>query len=124
MDRVEKIAVVEDDKAIRESYADMLKSFGYRPSLFASAEDFLHEGIGVDFDCLILDCRLPGMSGLDLQQILRDRQIPLPIIFVSAQYDEATTKRALANGAVSFLNKPISDDVFIEKLNIALGSRN
>lgn len=122
MDRLENIAIVEDDKAVREAYADMLRSFGYVPTLFASAEDFLrHEGDG-DFRCLVLDCRLPGMSGLELQQVLRDRRRIVPIIFVSAQEDEATIRRALNNGAVCFLNKPIDDDIFMDHLRRALAS--
>src|SRR5262245_37950993 len=104
------IAVIDDDVAIREAVQSLLRSVGLRAEEFASALDFLQSGRLRDTACLIVDVRMPRMSGLELQQQLTMDHCPVPIIFISAHGDEETRARALRGGAVDFLDKPFSDE--------------
>jgi FixJ family two-component response regulator len=97
-----------------------MKSIGFRVEAFASAEDFLQDGNLHDTACLILDVRLPGMSGLDLQHRLAAHH--LPIIFVSAHDEQKTREQALQAGAVTFLNKPFSEEALLSGVHSALKS--
>ena len=116
------IAIVDDDASIREALQSLLRSVGWRAAGFASAEDFLQSGQGQTTACLLLDVRLPGMSGLELQRQLATAHDPLPIIFITAHGDEATRARALRAGAVAFLAKPFSDEVLLRAVQAALPS--
>jgi FixJ family two-component response regulator len=84
--------------------------------LFASAEEFLRSGRLPGTGCLILDVRMPGMSGLDLQEQLIASDTPIPIIFITAHRDEATRARALERGAVDFLRKPFNDEALLDAI--------
>ena len=116
------IAVVDDDAAIREAVRSLLRSLGFRVATFASAQDLLQSGRLSDTACLIVDVRMPRMSGLALQQRLRSAQCPIPIIFITAHGDAETRTRALRAGAVAFLDKPFSDEVLLRAVQAALPS--
>lgn len=108
------IAIVEDDDGVRVAYADLMSSYGYQVRAFESAEDFISSKCQNEVECLILDQRLPGLSGLELQSQLKREKCPLPIVFVTSQDDDVTRNRALENGAVHFLNKPIDADELVK----------
>jgi len=116
------VAVVDDDESVRESLPDLLTELGFATRAFSSAEEFLASGSLDQTKCLILDIAMPGMTGLDLQQQLNDRERKIPIIFITAQKDGAVRDRALEQGAVSFLFKPFSDTALFEALSKAVRS--
>ena len=122
MSELPLIAVVDDDEAIREAIQSLLRSVGFRAAVFASAEDFCHAGPLQATACLIVDVRMPRMSGLELQRQLAMADCPIPLIFITAQSDEATRARALRAGAVAFLDKPFSDEVLLRAVQAALQS--
>jgi len=115
------VAVIDDDLSVRESLPHLLKQFGFAVDTFSSAEEFLLSHSTEQTRCLILDFTLPGMTGLDLQQELRRRQTETPIIFITADRDEAFRQRVLAAGAVACLFKPFTDMALLSALNAALG---
>jgi FixJ family two-component response regulator len=102
------ISVVDDDVSTRESLPDLLKTFGFLTRSFASAEEFLASEALPDTRCLILDVSMPGMSGPQLQLELIDRGLKMPIIFITARYDQYLRADLLAKGAVECLHKPFS----------------
>jgi FixJ family two-component response regulator len=122
MSEIPLIAVVDDDEAIREAVQSLLRSVGLRAAVFASAEDFLHSDQLQATDCLIVDVRMPRMSGIELQRQLATANDPIPIIFITAHGDEETRTRALRAGAVAFLDKPFSDEVLLRAVQAALPS--
>ena len=113
------VSVIDDDESVRESLPDLLKRFGFAVCTFSSAEAFLASDCVSQSGCLILDIAMPGMSGPDLQQELKVRQQTVPIIFITAQRDEAMRSRLLAQGAVDCLFKPFSNTALREALNAA-----
>jgi FixJ family two-component response regulator len=114
------IAIVDDDQAIREAIESLLKSAGYGVELFASAEEFLNSGPRQDITCSVLDVRMPGMSGLELQSQLAAANYSIPIIFISAHSDERARARALKAGAIDFLQKPFSEEALLNAINVSL----
>ena len=114
------VAVVDDDESVRESLPDLLNELGFATRAFSSAEEFLASGSLEQTKCLILDFAMPGMTGLDLQRQLKDREHNIPIIFITAQKDREVRDRAFKQGAVSFLFKPFSDTALLEALNKAV----
>jgi FixJ family two-component response regulator len=117
------ISIVDDDESVREAIESLLKSVGYRVELFASAEAFLNPGSRQEAACLILDVRMPGMSGLELQGRLAASNHSIPIIFISAHSDENARARALAEGAIGFLQKPFSEEALLDAINTCLAIR-
>lgn len=117
------VAVVDDDESVRESLPDLLGEFGFDSKVFQSAEEFLVSDSFAKTRCLMLDIAMPGMTGFELQQELKARGQNIPIIFITAQKEEAVRKRALERGAVGFLLKPFSDTALLGALNTALGLR-
>ena len=115
------VAVVDDDESIRESLPDLLREFGFAAHAFSSAEEFLASDRVGEARCLILDFAMPGMTGLDLQHELKIRGHKTPIIFITAQKDEAVRAQAFEQGAEEFLLKPFSDTALLAALNTALG---
>jgi FixJ family two-component response regulator len=114
------VSIVDDDESVRESLPDMLRQFGFAAQAFSSAEAFLtSEAIG-ETKCLILDIGMPGMSGPALQQELGRRRQQIPIVFITAQADEAVRPHLLAQGAVECLFKPFSETALLDALNAAL----
>jgi FixJ family two-component response regulator len=100
------ISIVDDDESIRAATKSLLRSLGYQVETFASAESFLDSGALARTECLILDVRMPGMGGLELQRQLNAMESPVPIVFITAHYDEMNQKQASEAGAVDFLRKP------------------
>lgn len=120
MKRHFSISIVDDDESVRESLESLLKSMGFRVSLFAGAEEFLEADVADKTDCLILDVRLGGMSGPELQRQL-PRRSP-PIVFVTAHGTEALRERVMADGAVDCLMKPFTEERLLAAVESALGS--
>jgi FixJ family two-component response regulator len=114
------ISIVDDDESVREAIKGLTRSMGYRAEVFASAEDFLSSGHLNETACLILDVRMGGMSGLELQSQLTAFSCQVPIIFISAHSNRGARGRALEAGAVAFLTKPFSDDALLSAINAAL----
>ena len=114
------VSVVDDDESVRESLPDLLRELGFAARTFSSAEEFLASGSIEQTNCLLLDVAMPGMSGPDLQQELRVRRQEVPIIFITAQRDEAVRSRLIEQGAVECLFKPFSDTALLDALNAAL----
>jgi FixJ family two-component response regulator len=100
------VAAVDDDFRVRESIESLVESAGYTPLVFASAEDFLRSESLAATVCLITDVRMPGMDGLELQRRVMLENPALPVVFISAHYDNEIRQRALARGAIGFLYKP------------------
>jgi FixJ family two-component response regulator len=114
------ISVVDDDESVRESLPDLLKELGYETRVFASAKEFLKSDYVDKTKCLILDIAMPAMSGPELHDELTRRGIKIPVIFITAQRDEAVRSRMLARGAVDCLFKPFSDTSLQRALDAAL----
>src|SRR5712692_10918490 len=106
-DRV--VFVVDDDASLRESLKNLLRSVGLRVEAFASAQEFLGSKRLNGPGCLVLDVRLPGLSGLDLQKRIAEADLGIPIIFITGHGDIPMTVRAMKAGAVEFLTKPFRD---------------
>jgi FixJ family two-component response regulator len=104
------ISVVDDDESMRESLESLLKSMGFRVTLFSGAEEFLDAGAAGQTDCLILDVRLGGMSGPELQKRLSGEHPSLPIIFITGHGNECLRQKVIADGAVDCLLKPFSEE--------------
>jgi len=114
------IAVVDDDQSVREALENLISSVGFEVQLFASAEDFLDSDTLSQVDCAILDVRLPGISGLELQQQLAANGKSIPVIIITAQGDDKTQDQAVAAGAIAFLKKPVKEEVLLAALESAL----
>lgn len=108
------VAIVDDDPWVRKSIERLIKSEGFRTESFASAEDFIKAGDHQETSCIILDLRLPGMSGLELQHYLATGRDCIPIIFVSAHDEMETRDEAMQAGAIGFFSKPFNDKVLVE----------
>jgi FixJ family two-component response regulator len=113
------VAIVDDDQSFREALDSLLRLIGFRTAIFASARDFLDSPQFPDVSCVILDISMPGMDGLELQQHLVVTH-PIPIIFITDLRDAKTREQAVRAGAISFLNKPVSEETLIDVLNSAL----
>jgi FixJ family two-component response regulator len=115
------VAVVDDDESVRNAIKRLINSIGLRVRDFASAEDFLQSGEYNEAACVILDVRLPGMSGLELQSKLAAYNCQVPIIFVSAHSDEQIRSQALEAGAVDFLQKPFREQALLRAITVCGG---
>jgi FixJ family two-component response regulator len=122
--KAKTVAIVEDDESYRSALGRLLKAAGFSVLSFASAEDFLNCGQQNETGCLILDIRMPGMSGLDLQAKLKAEHCAIPIIVITALGDERTRLRAMRSGALKFLAKPFDGATLIEGVRVALGSED
>ena len=118
------VSVVDDDESVREALRGLLKSAGFRADVFASAEEFLSSGRLGATGCLIVDVRMPGMSGVELQEQLIASNPALPIIFISADGDDEVRARALKRGAIDFLYKPFSDEALLAAVDRASGTKS
>lgn len=115
-----QVYVVEDDPSMRNALKNLLKSVGLHAKLFASAQEFLSAEKQDIASCLILDVRLPGISGLDLQRELNRSNNHIPIIFITAHGDIPMSVRAMKAGAVEFLTKPFRDQDLLDAIHVAL----
>lgn len=118
------ISVVDDDESVRKSLNRLLKSIGFKTKVFPSALDFLSHGPLHAYGCAIVDVRMPGMSGLDLQKQLLSADIKVPVIFITAHDDAVARQQAMESGAIGFLQKPFTDLSLREAILIALEKSN
>ena len=114
--------MVDDDKSIRKATASFLRSSGFQIETFSSGEAFLDSPHLEDTRCLILDIRMPGMSGLELQHRLAAEGLRIPIVFVSAHGNEALRKETIQAGAIDLLSKPCSGEALLRAIRSALES--
>jgi len=118
------ISVVDDDVSVREALQSLLRSVGFAVRVFASAEEFLKSDYLRDTGCLILDVRMPGMSGIELHRHLVAGHSEVPVIFITAHgSDRETRSRAIRDGAVDYLSKPFSEDALLNAVRTALGPK-
>ena len=111
------VAIVDDDELFRRSIERLVRAAGFRVETFGSAEDFLDSADLDQTACAILDMKLPGMNGLDLQQRLITSSRPMPIVFVSAHDEAVTRANALRAGAIAFLKKPFDNSTLLDALH-------
>jgi FixJ family two-component response regulator len=115
------IAVVDDDFGILESLESLLESAGYGVAVFDSGEAFLQSKAIVTASCLVTDLRMPNVDGLELQRRVKRQRPELPIIFMTAHYDDEVERRAIEQGASGFLRKSFSAADFLRSIRNALG---
>ena len=118
------VFIVDDDQAVRESLADLMDSVDIKVETFATANDFLSSYSADSIGCLILDIRMPGMSGLELQQELNRREALIPVILITGHGDVPMAVQAMRQGALDFLQKPFRDQELLDRVNHALQSSN
>lgn len=117
------IAIVDDDEPLCEALGSVMKAAGFSTDSFPSAEDFLESPQRLNTRCLILDVRLPGMSGIELQRRLTEANCPIPIVFVTAHGDASLRDVVMKAGATGFLNKPVRSDALLREIHAALDER-
>jgi len=117
---VPTVFIIDDDRGMRQAIEDLVESVGLRAETFASGEEFLSRRHTSGPSCLVLDVRLPQMSGLDFQRRLTETGMQIPIIFVTAHGDIPMSVRALKSGAVDFLTKPFRDQDLLDAIQQAL----
>jgi FixJ family two-component response regulator len=115
------VFIVDDDVSVRESLELLVRSEGWEPELFASAQEFLARPRSHVPSCLVLDVNLPDLNGLDLQKRVAADRIDMPIIFITGYGDIPMTVRAMKAGAIEFLTKPFGDDVLLNAIRNAIG---
>jgi FixJ family two-component response regulator len=114
------ISIVDDDASIRKALKRLFTSVGFDVASFASAEEFLSSTLLPESSCLILDLRMPGMSGLELQSVLTSCDRQIPVIFLTAHNDEQARAQALRGGAIDYLCKPFSEEALLRNVNFAV----
>jgi FixJ family two-component response regulator len=114
------VAIVDDDRSVQSAIQDLMESAGLSARCFGSAEEFLEWDQRNQTACLVLDIRMPGMSGLELQAKLKAEASLIPIIFITAHGDPKMRVQALKAGAVEVLTKPFDDEILLEKIRPAL----
>jgi FixJ family two-component response regulator len=117
---VPTVFIIDDDRGMRQAVQDLVESVGLRAESFATGEEFLSRKRANGPNCLVLDVRLPQMSGLDFQRRLADTGMQIPIIFITAHGDIPMSVRALKSGAVEFLTKPFRDQDLLDAIQQAL----
>lgn len=115
-----KVFVVDDDPSIRKSLERLFRSVGLDVEVFATGQDFLMNALNEGPSCLILDVRMPGISGLELQEKLLTRELPMPIIFISGHGNIPMSVKAIKAGAIDFLEKPFDEQVLLDAVQKAL----
>ena len=114
------ISIVDDDESVRQALKSLIDSVGVRAEVFDSGEEFLKSPYLSQTDCLIADVRMPGMSGLELQERLSAAGCSIPIVFISAHEDKESRARGLRAGAIDFLQKPFSEDSLLGAITVCL----
>ena len=114
------ISIVDDNDSVRESLQRLMRCVGFAVNVFASAEEFLDSDRLRNTDCLILDVRLPGMDGIELQRHLAASHSEIPIIFITSYEDDEVRARALNGGAVAYFLKPFNDEDLLNAIDAAL----
>jgi FixJ family two-component response regulator len=118
--RSQFVAIVDDDRSVQSALKDLMESAGLPARCFGSAEEFLESDQRNQTACLVVDIRMPGMSGLELQAKLKAEVSRTPIIVITAHGDGQMKMQAMQAGAVEFLSKPFDDEVLLEKVRAAL----
>src|SRR6185503_986088 len=114
------ISIVDDDDSVRQALKSLIDSVGFRAEVFGSGEEYLNSPYVYETDCLIADVRMPGMSGLELQDRLNAAHSSIPLVFISAHDDREARARGLRAGAVDFLQKPFSEDSLLGAITACL----
>lgn len=121
MSRIPVIAIVDDDRSIREALDDLVLSCGYESRLFTTAEEFLADPDQSSIDCMLVDVKMPGLTGIELQKVLNERETPTPpMIFMTSYSDDKTRGAAMSGGAFAFLGKPVNFNHLVQCLEQAL----
>ena len=120
MDENDTVFLIDDDPGIRDSLSLLLSLKGVRTQPFANAESFIETYRPEWNGCVLTDLRMPGMTGLELQSMLRERGVQVPVVVLTAHGDVATARAALKNGAFDFLEKPVDDTMLLDVLRNAL----
>ena len=118
--KIPMISIVDDDDSVRTALKSLIDSVGFRAEVFGSGEEFLKSPCLAQTDCLIADVRMPGMSGLELQERLHAAGSHVPIVFISAHDDKEARARGLRGGAIAFLQKPFSEDSLLGAISVGL----
>ena len=114
------ISIVDDDESVRTALKSLIDSVGFRAEVFGSGEEFLKSPYLSQTDCLIADVRVPGMTGLELQERLNASGASVPIVFISAHDDKDARARGLRAGAIDFLQKPFSEESLLGAISAGL----
>lgn len=114
------ISIVDDDESVRTALKSLIDSVGFRAEVFGSGEEFLKSPVVSQTDCLIADVRMPGMTGLELQERLNAAGASVPIVFISAHDDKEARARGLRAGAIDFLQKPFSEESLLGAISAGL----
>ena len=114
------VFVVDDDPSVREALESLVSQAGWKPEVFASAQEFLDFPRTLAASCLVLDVTMPGLNGLELQSLIAGDRIDMPIIFVTGHADVPMTVKAMKAGAVEFLTKPVPEDVLLSAIENAI----
>ena len=104
------VAIVDDDASVRQSTDRLIRSFGYRTQVFGSGPEFLRSGAAEHAACVLLDVRMPGMDGLDVQRSLVERGARIPVVFLTGRASDEEERRARSAGAAEFLRKPVRQE--------------
>jgi FixJ family two-component response regulator len=120
MGKAQIVAIIDDDELVRGALEGLMKEAGLDARAFPCAEDFLISGLVSQTGCLIADIRMPGMSGLELQDTLNSKACRIPTIFITAHGDAQVRLQAMRAGAVEFLAKPFDDEVLLDNVRAAL----
>jgi FixJ family two-component response regulator len=121
LDRTSKlIAIIDDDEAMQDSLRDLMEAAGLAAQCFGSAEEFIESDLHIRATCLIVDIRMPKMSGLQLQARLKEEECNVPIIFITAHGDARMRIQAMRRGAVEFLAKPFDHQLLLKRVRAAL----
>jgi FixJ family two-component response regulator len=115
------VSIVDDDESVREGLWRLLSSVGFAVNTFASAEEYLRSSQAGSADCLLLDIRMPGESGIELQRQLVANHSEIPVIFITAHEEETPRVQALPGNAATVLIKPFSEEALLNAINNALG---
>jgi len=118
--RLPMVFIVDDDASVRKALGRLVRAAGYEVELFGCASEFLAREAPPPPACLLLDVRMPGMSGLELQQTIGGTQRDLPIVFITGHGDESIREKTLAAGAVDVLYKPVDDRILLAAIDKAL----
>ena len=115
------IAIVDDDRSIREALDDLILSCGYQSRLFASAEEYLADQDRASIDCMLVDVKMSGLTGIELQAVLNKQDtLKPPMIFMTSYSDSITRAAAMSGGAFAFLGKPVNLNQLLQSLEQAL----
>jgi FixJ family two-component response regulator len=118
------VCIVDDDASVRSGVGNLLKAVGYATVTFSSGEEFLASPMIDDALCVLLDLKMQGMQGLEVQRQLNAERRRIPVVFMSAHGDDEAVRRAMQHGAVGFLRKPFAEEVLLDSIELAIGRKS